>query len=265
MAEGRSRRMFMLVTSSSIAYAFGFLIARLVFLLGLAAFGWIEGREPFLSHGEVVFNAAGPELADLGGLLVVLGLAIVLLLVLPGPGPHGVARLTVLWTMLHLFLVALQTILAAPFNESGIGATIAGYLHVPDRFLWILAAVAGVAIIGMGIATGPFLLRFAPKRALVEDRQSRLRFLVWLAVVPWLVGGVVAIVALWPFDGLLLSIGLTAVLVVAAVIAGAAAGVGPKWDPTIPTWPIVAAVLLVIVFWLFRFALRPGFDIPPWG
>jgi hypothetical protein len=265
MAEGRTRRELKVVVSSCLAYAVGALLAWLTYLVGLAGFGWIEGREPAMGHAEVIFRAAGPMLADAGGLLAVIGLGVVLLAVLPGPGPHGVARLTVLWTMLHLFLVALLRLVLAPFRPEGIGATLAGQMGIPDTFMWILAAVAAVAVIGMGLAAGPFFLKFAPARRLVEERPDRARFGLMFVGLPWLIGSIIVYFTLRPTDDLLLSIGLAAVVVVFAITAMTAAVVGPKWDPTMPAWPIVPAVLLAVLIWVFGFGLRAGIDIPPWG
>jgi hypothetical protein len=266
MADGRDRNLIMVVATSCVAYAFGFLAARFVYLIGLAGFGWIEGREPVLSHSDVVFKAAGPRLAESGGLLAVFGLGIVLALVLPGPGPHGVARLTVLWTMLHLFLAGLQLVIEAPFKADGVAATLAADAGLPDRFIWLLAAVAAAAIVGMAIAAGPFFLKFAPHRNLVEQRAERVRTAALIEGVPWVVGGVVVAVSVLPSPGFLLFVGLSTVLVLTAMsTATATAGVDPRWDPTLPAWPIAPAVLLVILVWLFRFALRPGVSIPPWG
>ncbi|MFZ0493100.1 MAG: hypothetical protein WAM81_07850 [Acidimicrobiia bacterium] len=265
MAEHGRRKLITLVVTSCIAYAFGFLIARLTYLLGLAGFGWIEGRGPFLSHNQVVFNAAGSTLADAGGLLTVLGLGVVLALILPGPGPHGVARLTVLWTVLHVFVFALQIILVAPFQSTGVGATLAGYVHLPDTFLWILAGVAAAAIIGLGFIAGPFFLTFTPGRAHDEDRPARLQLALLIIAVPWLVGSIIAAAALLPFEGLYLSMGLTAVLAAISIVTMASSSLGQRWDATKPTLPIVPGVFLVALVWLFGFALRPGIDISPWG
>jgi len=265
MAENQRRNLVTLIVTSCIGYAVGFLIARLTYLLGLAGFGWIEGREPFLSHNQVVFNASGSTLADTGGLLAVLGLGIVLALVLPGPGPHGVARLTVLWTMLHMFLFAAQIILLAPFQSTGVGATLAGYVNLPDTFVWILAGVAAAAILGLGFIAGPFFLTFTPRRGLAEDRTARLRLALLIIGVPWLVGGIIAAASLQPFEGLLLSLGLAVILVIVSIVAMASSVLGERWDPTKPTLPIVPGVILVVLIWLFGFALRPGVDIPPWG
>jgi len=195
----------------------------------------------------------------------VLGLGIVLALVLPGPGPHGVARLTVLWTMLHMFLFAAQIILLAPFQSTGVGATLAGYVNLPDTFVWILAGVAAAAILGLGFIAGPFFLTFAPRRGLAEDRAARLRLALLIVGVPWLVGGIIAAASLQPFEGLLLSMGLAVILVIVSIVAMASSVLGERWDPTKPTLPIVPGVILVVLIWLFGFALRPGVDIPPWG
>jgi hypothetical protein len=265
MAENRRRNLITLVVTSCIGYAVGFLITRLIYLAGLAGFGWIEGREPFLSHNQVVFNATGSTLADTGGLLAVLGLGIVLALILPGPGPRGVARLTVLWTMLHMFLFAGQIILLAPFQSTGVGATLAGYVNLPDTFVWILAGVAAAAILGMGFIAGPFFLTFAPRRGHAEDREARLRLALLIIGIPWLAGSIISAIVLLPFEGLTLSIGLAAILVIVSIVAMASSALGERWDPTTPTLPIVPGVILIVLIWLFGFALRPGIDIPPWG
>jgi hypothetical protein len=265
MAEGGRRKTVTLIVTSCIGYALGFLIARFVYLLGLAGFGWLEGREPFLSHNQVVFNAAGSTLADAGGLLTVLGLGVVLALILPGPGPRGVARLTVLWTVLHVFLFGAQIILVAPFQSTGVGAILAGYVGLPDTFVWILAGVAAAAILGMGFIAGPFFLTFTPGRQHAEDRSARLRLAVLIVALPWLAGGIVAAVVLAPFEGLWLSIGLAAVVVIVSIVAMVSSALGQRWDPTTPTLPIVPGLILVVLIWVFGFALRPGIDIPPWG
>jgi len=259
----RPRPSLLVVVSSSIAAAFGFLIARFVYLAGLAGLGWIEGRDPFMSHSEVVFRSAGPQLADAGGVLVVLGLGILLAVVLPGPGPYGVARLTVLWTTISLLALGLLSFVTAPFTDAG-GIVLFG-LDVSDTAVWLIAGVAAVALIGIGLFTGPFFLRFAPKRSLVDSAQKRTRFAALIVGVPWLVGGGIAIATLVPMEDLLIWVGLVAVVAISAIAALSASAPDPRWDPTIPRWPVVPAVLLIAFVWVFGFGLRPGIDIPPWG
>jgi hypothetical protein len=131
--------------------------------------------------------------------------------------------------------------------------------------VWILAGVAAAVVVGMGFFAGPFFLKFAPKREHFEERWVRLRLALLIIAVPWLIGSVIAAIALWPFEGLLLSIGLAAIVVAISVVAMASSSLDQKWDPTKPTMPIVSGLLLVALIWVFGFALRPGVDIPPWG
>jgi len=266
MAEGgRSRGLIMVVVTSCLTFAVGYALAQLVYLAGLAGFGWIEGREPVLSHTAVTFQAAGPDLALSGGLLAVFALGIVLLLVYPGPGPHGVARMTVLWTMLHLFRTGLQVVLAAPFESDRIGASIATSAGIPENFLGILAGVAAAVVLGMGIMAAPAFLKFAPRASLLETRGGRVRVMLLIAGVPLLIGGALVAALMLPDSGLLFSLIASAVIVVGALVTAPIVGVDHKWDPTVPAIPIMPAVLLVVLYWLFAFALRPGIDIPPWS
>ncbi|NOY56278.1 MAG: hypothetical protein GXP34_09865 [Actinobacteria bacterium] len=265
MAERHSRGLTTVVVTSCLTFVFGYVMAQLLYLGGLAGFGWIEGRQPVLSHAAVTFEAAGPDLALAGGLLTVFGVGVVLLLVYPGPGPHGVARLTVLWTMLHLFRTGLQVILAAPFDPDGIGAAIAASADLPERFLGILAGVAAAAVFGMGMMAAPAFLKFAPRASLLETRVSRVRVMLLVAAVPWLIGGAIVAAFMFPDPGLALGLIASGVIVLGALAIAPITGVDRQWSPTVPTVPVVPAVLVAALFWLFVFALRPGVAIPPWG
>ncbi len=266
MAEGgRSRGLIMVVVTSCLTFVVGYALAQLVYLAGLAGFGWIEGREPVLSHTAVTFQAAGPDLALAGGLLAAFGLGVVLLLVYPGPGPHGVARMTVLWTMLHLFRTGLQVIVAAPFDADSIGASIAVNAGMPENFLTILAGVAAAAVLGMGLMAAPAFLKFAPRASLLEARGGRVRVMLLLTVVPLVVGGAVIAAFMVPDPGLLFSLAASGVIVLGAVVTAPIVGADLKWSPTVPGLPIVPVVLGGLLYWVFAFALRPGIDIPPWG
>ena len=265
MAEGRSRGLVMVVVTSCLTFVFGYVTAQLVYLGGLAGFGWIEGREPVLSHTAVTFQAAGPDVALAGGLLTVFGVAIVLLLVYPGPGPHGVARLTVLWTMLHLFRTGLQVILAAPFDPEGIGAAIAASSWLPERFLGILAGVAAAAVLGMGMMAAPAFLKFAPRASLLETRVSRVRVMLLVAGVPWLIGGALIAAFVFPDPGLAFGLITSGVIVLGALATAPIVSVDHQWRPTAPGIPVVPALLVAVLFWLFVFALRQGVPIPPWS
>ncbi|NIA25498.1 MAG: hypothetical protein GWP04_07990 [Gammaproteobacteria bacterium] len=265
MAERRSRGLTTVAVTSCLTFVFGYVMAQLVYLAGLAGFGWVEGREPVLSHAAVTFQATGPNLALTGGLLAAFGVGILLLLVYPGPGPHGVARLTVLWTILHLFRTGLQVILAAPFDRMGIGAGIAASVGLPERFLWILAGVAAAAVLGMGMMAAPAFLKFAPRASLLETRGSRVRVMLVVAGVPWLVGGALVAVFMLPDPRLPFGLIASGVIVLGALVSAPIVGVDHQWRPTVPAIPVVPVVLVAILFWLVVFALKPGVAIPPWG
>lgn len=244
-------RRWMIIVTSTIAFAMGYLIARFTYLIGLAGFGWIEGRDPLITAHDVTFQSAGPALAETGGLFLVLGAAIALALIYPGPGPYGVARMSVLWTMIHLFREGLQVIVTAPFVADSAGAKLFARAGLGGQTAVFVSVVAAVVLVGMGMLLAGSFLRFSPERQLVEDRAGRIKFLALVAAVPWIIGSAIVAAVLGTGSGLALGIIVSGIIVLTVLAGGLIVEVPDTWNPTPASVPIVPAVLLAVLIWVF--------------
>ncbi len=262
MAERPSS--WLVIVTSAVAFAVGYLLSRLVYLTGLAALGWIDGSQPAMSATEVTFGSSPQNLVLAGGFLAVVGLGVALAFVFPGPGPYGVARMTVLWTMLHLFREGLQLLITGPFLADSPGATLLAAFGVEGSTPSIMAGIAAVVLLGVTMLTAGSFIRFAPSKAVVETRSGRLRFVLLSAGIGWLAGGLLVIATLSPDPTLATGLIVSAVMVL-VLIAGASIATPPdKWTPTEPDVPWIPVVLLGVLVWLFRFVLDTAVPIPPW-
>lgn len=263
MAERPSS--WLVVVTSAVAFAVGYLLSRLVYLVGLAALGWIEGAEPAMSATEVTFGTTPQNLVLAGGFLAVIGLAVALAFVFPGPGPYGVARMSVLWTMLHLFREGLQLLITGPFLDDSPGATLLAGFDIGDQTAAVVAGVAAVVLLGVAMLTAGPLIRFAPSKGLVESRGGRFRFALLTAGVGWLGGGLLVVATLSPDPTLATGLIVSAVMVLVLVAGASAASPSDTWTPTEPGVPWIPVVLLGVLVWLFRFVLDTAVAVPPWS
>jgi len=111
----------------------------------------------------------------------------------------------------------------------------------------------------------PAFLKFAPRASLLETRVSRVRVMLLVGAVPWLLGGALVVLLMFPDPGLAFGLITSGVIVLGALASAPIVGANRQWNPTVPKIPVVPAVLVAVLFWLFVFVLRPGVAIPPWS
>ncbi|MFP3915439.1 MAG: hypothetical protein ACLFWM_11235, partial [Actinomycetota bacterium] len=125
-AAPRADSLIRFTLTSAFASAVGVAAAVLVDGLGLALAGLIAGRSPVLYHNEVVFTAAGSDLALGGGMVLSLLAGGFFLSLYPGSGRYDAARLTMLWVVLHCFRQGFTQLATVPLTEdSGVARAFA--------------------------------------------------------------------------------------------------------------------------------------------
>lgn len=246
------------VRSSVVLFSVGFLVARMVYLLGLFWIGYLEANDPVLTATGVVFRQAGLPIGYAGGVIFALGAAIVLTFIYFSPGPYGTARLAVLWTGTHLYREGLQGLVAGPLTPSGAIGRMYQAFATPPAVQIILALAAASALVAVAIWAGTELLRFALDPSTVADRRQRLMFMALTAGVPWVVGAVVAVVALVADPGLGVGLLVAGVVVLASL---AASRIEQRWLLVVAGVPWVVGGIIAIAATGDNFALAVGLPV----
>ncbi len=214
------------VRSSVVLFSVGFLVARMIYLLGLFWIGYLEANDPVLTATGVVFRQAGLPIGYAGGIIFALGAAIVLTFIYFSPGPYGTARMAVLWTGVHLYREGLQGLAAAPFTTGGEIDHLYQAFVTPIAVQVLLSLAVTAGLLAVAVWTGAELVRFNPDPHLTAERRQRLIYLALVAGMPWVVGAIIVVATLSTNPGL--GIGL---IVAGAAILGALAAskVPQRW------------------------------------
>ncbi|MFO7549582.1 MAG: hypothetical protein R6X29_12045 [Acidimicrobiia bacterium] len=255
------------IANSVVGSILGLASAFLAYHVGLGVGGWIAGRDPELLNTGTVFRAEGSDLAYLGGVAGALVLALLLLSLYPQSRDRSAGRLVMLWTILFAFVAALADFVRAYTDGSSPVALALAELELPGGLDAVLAVagVLGLALVAVSAAAA--FLGFARHQSEVANRTERMRFVGRMALVPGVVGPLLAtplflgagderILPLLPFVGL-----FTVVTVLAA--SGSVSFRAPAVvEERGFSWGLLVA--LVIAFLVFRVVLASGIPIPPW-
>jgi hypothetical protein len=147
-------------------------------------------------HGgrAAAIAAAGPLFSLCQGVLVAL-------VALKLPASSGVAppvRLFLFWFSLHGLVNFFGYLLTTPFVADADLGKVAAWLELSSFAKWALFAGGGGAILLLGsVATMP-LLSFGLSPAMLADGAGRASTIVWIGVLPWLIGSVLMAAASFP-------------------------------------------------------------------
>lgn len=258
-----SRRTVFLTIDSVLAYTLGYVVAFFVNLVGLMVAGLLAGRKPILYHNEVTFRLAGDDWVYVGGIVLVLIFGLALWSIYrDADRSTALARLVVLWLLLHAVARGLIQLIQLPWAEEGDAAIAADYFGLADGFKWLIAAVALVAFLWMGVLAGRALLNLASSSEAIGGSLDRVVFVAWLAVLPWAAGALLV----WPFftpaegtGALTGAIPAGLFLIVTILAAWRDENAEPDNAPVAVGWWLV--LLLAGIYAVFQYVLVDGINI----
>ncbi len=242
-------------------------IARLVEQAGVAIAGGLLGHEPVMTNAFTLLRSPGVEPVALAAPAASLAVGIVLLMLYPGSKDRSAGRLLMLWTLLFCFRNGLAEIARGAFDETSVMGSVFANGSLPRS---VHLTISGMAIVGLGlVATGaaPAFLSFSRHRTEIGSWTERLRFMASIALLPGLVGPLLAVPLFIPDQGsgLVASLPLVGVFIILTCVAALFVKSVPP--PQVVEERGLAFGLLIgyaLAFIVFRFGLAPGLNIPPW-
>ena len=262
----RSGTRFGFIATSAVASAVGVVVAAFTDLLGLAVTGALGGREPVLYHNDVAFRAGGSDLALGGGVVLSLVVGAFFLLLYPGSRRYDAARLTTLWVILHCFRQGFTQMVAVPLDADSNAALAFSALDVPPGLDLVIATAGAVGLLSIALASAPAFLAFAPTQREIASGSRRAGFTAKLALIPGVVGPLLAVPVFLPDpgNGLIQSLPFVGAFTTATVIAAVgtrSVTIGDYRDA--PGWSWLPLAWLVVLGLIAQFLLARGILIPP--
>lgn len=258
-----------LVIGSALGSTLGIVIAQFLDDVGDGILAEILGGDARLYNNRVEFTGAG-DIAWAGGFLLCLIVGFIALFSYPTARGHGVSRLTLLWTVLHVLRQAFAQAVMLPLDADSELALAYDTLDVPAGLDVVIAAGGGVGLLLIALAAAAAFLVFTPEHRLISTGRKRFTMALWLALVP----AVIAVFAAIPFfvpdegSGVVTSLPLTAVIFLATIAAapGTTTVHGPEDHRTTPA-PWGLAVTLVVILIFYQLVLQGGVAVDPtqWG
>lgn len=255
-----------LVVNSVLASTFGVVGALLVDLIGRLVAGELAGLDPVLFHNRVELTGQN-DLALAGGALASLLAGGFFLAIYPGSRGHDAGRLAVLWLILHCFRQGFVPMALAPLSEDSDMTRALTALELPGGIDVIVGAAGAAGLLLISLAAAPAFLAFANHQRDISTPQKRAAFVLRVAVVPGIAGGILAVpffipdagaglVPALPTFGLFTLATLLAALGTKSVEIRRDAGMTPRFS-----WGLAATVVVTLL--VFRFALSRGIPFPP--
>lgn len=257
---------FGFIATSAFASAVGVIVAVLVDHLGVAIAGALAGREPALYHNDVLYSSGGSDLALGGGMILSLLTAAFFLTLYPGSKRYDAARLTTLWIVLHCFRQGFTPLATMPFSPESRIARAFETLDVPAGLDLVIAAAGAVGLLAIALASAPAFLGYAQHRRDIATPQSRFLFTVKLALIPGVVGPLLAVPVFLPDSGTgfiqtLPLFGLFTVATVLAALGTRTVRIEDYRQTQMWSWLPLAWFLVLAV--IFQVILSRGLYIPP--
>lgn len=265
-ARPRSTKHVQFMVTSVFASAVGVVVSVFVDNLGLALAGLLADRAPVLYHNQVVFAAAGSDLAFGGGMVLSLAAGAFFLTLYPGSRRYDAARLTMLWVILHCFRQGFSQLATVPFSDDSPVALAYATLEVPAGLDLVVSAAGVVGLLSVALASAPAFLAYAHRQSSIDTPSQRFVFTSRLALIPGLVGPLVTVPIFLPDNGsgLVPSLPLLGLFTIATVLAALGTRtvhIGDRREER--GWSWLPVVWLVAFALLFHFILRRGLMIPP--
>lgn len=258
-----------LIVASALASTFGIVIAQFLDDLGDGLLAMILGGDAVIYNNRVEITGAG-DLAWGGGFALCLLIGLFALFVYPTQRGHGVSRLVLLWTVLHILRQALTQAVLLPFDDGGQLALAYNTFDLPPGLELVIAAGGAVGLLLIALSAASAFLAYAPHRSQLSTPRKRLIFALWIALIPAVASAFAAIPFFLPdSQGLVLpGLPLVAVMFLATLAAapGTTTVVGPEDEQKTP-WPWGLAVFMLLLLIFFLAVLQGGVSLDPraWG
>jgi hypothetical protein len=258
-----------LVVASALGSTLGIVIAQFIDDLGDGILAEILGGNAVLHNNRVVFSGVS-DVAWAGGFLLCLIVGFLALFSYPTARGRGVARLTLLWMVLHLLRQAFfQAVLLAidPASELALAYET---LDVPPGLEYVIAAGGAVGLLLVAVSAASAFLAFTPHHKMISNGRKRFTFAFWIALVPAIASVFLAIPFFIPDagSGVIPALPLTAVIFLATVAAapGTTTVHGPE-DQRETGWPLGLATTLIVILLVQLLVIRGGVSVDPtrWG
>lgn len=258
-----------LVLASVLGSTLGILIAQLLDDFGDGLLAEILGGNAVIFNNRVEFTGA-TDVAWAGGFLLCLFVGLLALFAYPTQRGHGVARLTLLWMLLHVLRQALTQATLLPFDGDSQLAMAYGTFDTPPGLEVVIAAAGGVGLLLVALSAASAFLSFASHRRVINSGGKRLRFTLWIALLPAAASVFLAIPFFLPdAESLVIpTLPLTAVIFLATLAAapGTTTVHGPDEERTTEK-PWGLAMFLVVILFFYLAVLQGGISLDPrlWG
>jgi hypothetical protein len=259
-----------LVIASALGSTLGIVVAQFMDDLGDGIFGLILGGNAVLYNNRVEVTGVSSDLYLAGGFLLCLIVGFLMLFSYPTARGHGVARLTLLWMVLHLLRQAFMQAVMVPFSPDSQLARAYETLEAPAGLDYVIAAGGGLGLLLVALSAASAFLAFTPHNKMISTSGKRLSFAFWIALVPAIAAVFLAIPFFVPDagSGVVPALPLTAVIFLATVAAapGTTTVYGPE-DQVETPWPWGLAATLVVILLFEQLVLRGGVSVNPalWG
>ena len=258
-----------LIIASALGSTLGIVIAQFLDDLGDGVLAVILGGDAVLFNNRVEFTGA-TDMAYAGGFILCLLVGFSDLFTYPTARGHGVARLTLLWTLLQVLRQAFAQAAVLPFAADSQLALAYDTLETPPGLDVVIAAGGGIGLLLMALSAAAAFLVFTPHRRLISSGKKRFTMVLWIALVPAVVAAFAAIPFFIPDagSGVVPTLPLTAVIFLATLAAapGTTSVRGPEEhrDTAMP-WGLAATLIVILLFEIF--VLRGGVSLDPtqWG
>ncbi len=229
----------------------------------------ILGGEATIYNNRIEFTGAS-DVAWAGGFLLCLIVGLLALFAYPTQRGHGISRLTLLWMLLHVLRQALSQAILLPFDDDSQLALAYGTFETPPGLEVVIAAAGGVGLLLVALSAASAFLAFAPHRRAINSGSKRLRFALWVVLLPAAASVFVAIPFFLPDTESLVipTLPLTAVMFLATLAAapGTTTVHGPEEERAIEK-PWGLASFLVVILFFYLAVLQGGVSLDPrlWG
>jgi hypothetical protein len=178
---------------------------------------------------------------------------------------HGDARVAAAWFTFHAFIGSLGYLILTPFSANDLGG-LALYFGLPPIGRWLMFGAGVYAMTKISTALLPALAALAPSGDLLATPEARGRYVVRIAVVPWLVMLGASLVQDLPVDNVfILAPAVASGIPLVSAVSDARKRTdlkasGRPWPEQKP-WVWIAAGVAFVLF--NRLVLHPGLTLAP--
>jgi hypothetical protein len=259
-----------LVVASALGSTLGIVVAQFVDDLGDAILALILGGNAVIYNNRVDVTGVSTDLVWAGGFLLCLIVGFLALFSYPTARGHGVARLTLLWMVLHLLRQAFVQAVMVPFDADSPLALAYQTLEAPAGLDYVLAAGGAVGLLLVALSAAAAFLAFTPHHRMISTGRKRVTFAFWIALIPAIAAAFLSIPFFVPDagSGVVPALPLTAVIFLATLAAahGTMTVHGPE-DLRETPWPWGLGATLVVILLFEQLVLRGGVSVNPilWG